>query len=313
VAGGAINGGAVAGLVNPDDVGTGAIIGGAIPVVGKVAGEAGNVVKNFVSDKLNDTATRLMQSAIKPTIAQLRKGQVEPAIQTLLENGINVTKGGLEKLRGKIDELGDAVSNSISGSTATVSRNDVLGNLKGTRDKFINQVSPASDLSAIDGVGEGFLNHPGILSDAIPVQQAQKLKQGTYGVLKDKYGQIGSAETEAQKDLARGLKDKIAEAVPEVAGLNAEESKLINALNVTERRVFMEANKNPMGLAALAMHPAQWAAFMADRSGVFKSLVARTAYNSAKAIENTGGNKLSNLLKSNPALIAPEVVSSQSQ
>lgn len=82
---------------------------------------------------------------------------------------------------------------------------------------------------------------------SIPVQQAQDMKQGTYRELKNKYGQIGSAETEAQKALARGLKENIAEAVPEIAGLNAQESKLINALNITERRAFMEATKTRWG------------------------------------------------------------------
>jgi hypothetical protein len=40
---------------------------------------------------------------------------------------------------------------------------------------------------------------------------------------------------------------------------------------------LLEANKNPVGLAALAInHPSAFAAFMADRSALFKSLVART-------------------------------------
>jgi hypothetical protein len=44
VAGGAINGGATVGLVNPDDAATGAIVGGAFPIAAKVAGETGKAV-----------------------------------------------------------------------------------------------------------------------------------------------------------------------------------------------------------------------------------------------------------------------------
>jgi hypothetical protein len=45
IGGGAVSGGAMAGLIDPDDAGTGAMIGGALPVVGKVAGKVGGVVR----------------------------------------------------------------------------------------------------------------------------------------------------------------------------------------------------------------------------------------------------------------------------
>lgn len=110
---------------------------------------------------------------------------------------------------------------------------------------------------------------------------AQQLKQGTYRTLKGKYGEVGSAATEAQKALARGLKEEVAGAVPAVAPLNARESALIDALAVAERRTMMDANKNPVGLAAIAPTPAMFAAFLADRSGALKSLAARGMHNAA--------------------------------
>ena len=112
------------------------------------------------------------------------------------------------------------------------------------------------------------------------------MKQGTYNVLAGKYGQVGSAETEAQKGLARGLKDEIAAAVPGVGEMNAEESRLLATLSVTERRALMDANKNPMGLAMLAHNPLSWMAFMADKSAAFKSLAARAINSAAPAAEN---------------------------
>jgi hypothetical protein len=63
--------------------------------------------------------------------------------------------------------------------------------------------------------------------------------------------------------------------VPEVKPLNAEDSKLLNALSLTERRVMMEANKNPIGLGWLSLSPSHLMGWMADRSGLFKSLIAR--------------------------------------
>jgi hypothetical protein len=125
----------------------------------------------------------------------------------------------------------------------------------------------------------------------MPVQLAQALKQGTYKQLAKKYGQLGSADVEAQKAIARGLKEQVAEKVPAVASLNAEESKMLNVLSVAERRIVMEANKNPMGLALLAKDPRAWATFLADRSASAKSLLARIMNRASKKMtgEDTSG------------------------
>lgn len=63
VAGGALNGGISAGLVNPDDAGTGAMVGGALPVavqaVGKVAGAVGRGVRSYTQPQEVKLANRL--------------------------------------------------------------------------------------------------------------------------------------------------------------------------------------------------------------------------------------------------------------
>lgn len=273
VAGGGVSGAASAGLVDPEHAAAGGGIGAALPPAIKLAAAAGSKVGGAV----RDSAEKLMQSAIKPTIAQLRDGSAATAVRVLLDYGISPTKRGVEKLQELISGKNDAIADMIANSGATVDKQAVLGTLGNVRQKFSNQVSPTGDLNAIQRVADDFTAHPNLVGNDIPVQSAQKLKQGTYKVLSGKYGEVGSAETEAQKALARGLKDEIATAVPGVGALNAEESRLITALNVAERRALMELNKNPMGLAALASSPVSWAAFMADRSSAFKALAARVA------------------------------------
>lgn len=54
-AGGAATGAASAGLVNPEDAGTGALIGGAMPAAVKVAGEAGKAIKSATANVLGAT------------------------------------------------------------------------------------------------------------------------------------------------------------------------------------------------------------------------------------------------------------------
>lgn len=296
-AGGAVTGGASTALVNPDNAGVGAVVGGALPGLAKFGGVVGNKLEQLA----RGGAESLMQSAIKPTLKQLANGDAGVAVRTLLDYGISPTKAGVEKLRGLIDDLNTQVSDKISNSTATIPKTSVLQRLADVKTAFGNQVSPTADLAAIDRVGDDFLAHPLYPGPDLPVQAAQELKQGTYKTLAKKYGQLGGAETEAQKGLARGLKEEISNAVPEVAGLNAEEAKLIKTLNVTERRALMELNKNPMGLASLAKNPLSWAAFMADRSAAFKALAARMVNGPAASVAGGVAPALENGL-SNPLI-----------
>jgi hypothetical protein len=278
---GAAAGGATVGLVSPEDAGMGAAIGGALPGALKVAGGAASLV----GDVGQWGAKKLMQSALKPTIEQRRSGEAKTAVDTLLKYGISPTNGGIEKLKMLIGDLNDEVSNALAASNATIDPKKVTGALAGTRAGKGYQVSPTSDLQAVQGVEDDFMSTWG--AGEIPVQIAQKVKQGTYRTLKGKYGEQGSASTEAQKALARGLKDEIAEAVPAVVPLNAEESRLLATLTVAERRALLEGNKDPIGLGAVF-------ALAAGQPGVaLGSIVNSTA--GTKAALARALNKLSSL------------------
>jgi hypothetical protein len=173
------------------------------------------------------------------------------------------------------DDVDQEISDLIKNSGKTVPKQDVLNALQDVEKRFATQVSPTSDIAAIQNVGADFAQHPMIQGQDIPIELAQDLKKGTYRLLEKKYGQLGSAETEAQKGLARGLKEGIATQVPEVAPLNAKQSDLITTMKVAGRRAMMDENKNPIGLAGLASNPLGFAAMMADKSALVKSLAAR--------------------------------------
>jgi hypothetical protein len=144
----------------------------------------------------------------------------------------------------------------------------------------MTQVNPQADMSAVKGVWDSFRTSPlvGGKTD-IPVQLAQQLKTGTYRALGGKsYGEIGTASTEGQKALARGLREEVAGKVPEVVAPLAREAALMNVLSVAEKRVLTAMNNNPGGLAYLASNPTAAAVFLADRSAPFKSIMARMIY-----------------------------------
>lgn len=267
---GAVAGGATVGAIRPEDAGTGAIIGGVIP--GGV--KAAEAIAAPIGSALRSGAEGLMASSLKASAKAKRTGEEQTAINTLLDKGINVTRGGVDKLRGMVDDLNTQIADKIGSSDARIDPKKVANALADTKKKFGNDVAPTENLNAIGKIEDDFLNTVG--AGEIPVQLAQTVKQGTYRNLRDQYGELGAAGIEARKGLARGLKDEIATAVPGVGGLNAEESKLIAALNVTERRVLQQASNNKLGLSALAHNPTAWALFMADKSPLFKSLLARS-------------------------------------
>lgn len=282
---GAASGAATAGLINPEDIGTGAILGG-------IAGNIPNIMQ-YATKRIPE---RLMQSAIKPTTADLRTGKGQEAVRTMLEEGVNPTMQrtifgrGLDTLKEKVGNLNNQIADIIQNSKGNVSKSSVLSYLDDLERKAMQQVNPANDLNAIQKVRDEFISHPLAQGQTIPIQLAQKLKSGTYKAVGAKsYGELGSTTTEAQKQLARGLKEEIAIAEPSVAGINAQESSLINALNVSERRALQELNNNPMSLSLLASDPRAAVAFMADKSGAFKALLARILYRTGQVATPKGG------------------------
>lgn len=250
----------------------------------------GGEVAKAASPLFQKAAKSLMQSAAKPTLAQLRSGDAKTAIDTMLEEGINPTQSGVSQLKDKITDINSLISDRLAQSNEKVTLGNVGKSLMDTYNRFQGQVNPQTDLNALRSVWERFREHPLMIGkEEIPVQLAQQLKTGTYKQLAGKYGELGSAETEGQKALARGLKEEIGAAVPEVAGLNAQEAKLIKTLKVAERRALMDLNKNPMGLSLLAENPSAWAAFMADKSATFKALAARMLYSGSEQLPATAG------------------------
>ena len=236
---------------------------------------SGNIVGKSAAPAMRGGAERLMQSAVKPGIKPLLQGKAERGIGTLLDEGINITPGGVQKLQGKIDDLNNLITRSIQTSGQTVDKGAVASRIQ----DVINRIertnpTPQDAIADVSKVYNNFLANQ-LVPKNIPAPQAQELKQGIYRVLREKYGTLGSDTVEAQKALARGFKEELAAKIPELAKLNAKESELINALNLAERRVLISGNKNPAGLGLLVHHPTAMAAFLADRSELFKSVIAR--------------------------------------
>lgn len=251
----------------------------ALPVL--LAGQLGK----SAAPQFREGGRKLMTSALKPTFKQHETGEAKRAVETMLKEGINATEGGVRHMKNEVASLNRAITDKIALSNANVNKWEAGRPVAETFSKMRKQVNPASDLEAVRKGFTEFMTHPDLAKKSeFPVQLAQELKKGTYRQLEGKYGELGSAAIETQKALARGLRQEISKAVPAVESLNRREGDLISALNVAERRVMMDLNKNPGGLAWLTESPARFAAFMADKSALFKSLLARALYSGAERI-----------------------------
>lgn len=224
----------------------------------KSAGATAGIATNIAAPELLKGVTarlpvgefpeRLYQSALKPSPA-LAAGKVQGMVRAGLDNSVPVSAAGVEKLGGLISDLGDKVRSEIqAGSTAgaTVDPFKVATRLSDTSKRFASQVNPEADLNAIGESGNEFLrNNP----EPIPAVAAQDLKSGTYTSLKDKaYGEQKSATVEAQKALARGIKEELENQFPEIKGLNAQQGQAASLQKALTRAVQRIDNHQLFGL-----------------------------------------------------------------
>lgn len=229
---------------------------GATPEQAELAGDVGALAGGYAGAKLPAVASRTAllgrtpqeayQSALKPSTA-LGETKIQRAVQTGLEQEIPVSRAGVDKLDDLLSDLQDKVTVQIgAGQGKTINPYGVASRLSGTAKDFATQVNPETDLNAISEAGNEFLrNNPG----SIPAAEAQAMKVGTYRQLGSKaYGEMQTATKEAQKALARGIKEELASQFPELNSLNAQESRLYDLQGVLEKAVNRIGNHQLLGI-----------------------------------------------------------------
>lgn len=238
-------------------------------------------------------AQRMYQSALKPSTT-LSSGQVKNLVNTGIEARIPVSAEGVTKLTNLIQDYSDKVKAEIQSGTksgATIDPQAVAQRADAVKSQFATQVNPGADIAAIDAAKQEFLkNNP----NPIPAAEAQALKQGTYTQLKGKYGELSSASTEAQKALARGIKEELENQFPEIKGLNASQAKLIGLDSALERAVRRIDNHQLFGIGtpiAAGAGAAVGGAPGAAAAGILKYVLDQPEFKSklAIALNHAGG------------------------
>src|SRR3569833_1622744 len=146
-------------------------------------------------------------------------------VLTGLQQGIPISKSGISKLGDLVDDLNKKIESEIAADPRRpISAVPAVRNLDSVRAQIANQVTPQPDMAEIAAVQRNFLNNPKVQAPvagpgpgSVPAVDAQAMKQGTYKALGSKaYGEVKGASIEAQKALARGLKEEIASQFPEI-------------------------------------------------------------------------------------------------
>jgi hypothetical protein len=229
---------------------------------------------------VQEAGERVTDATGSPARAARMNGDAEKAVQTLLDEGVNVTKGGVEGLTARIDTLDDALDQAIKGSTARLQKTDALKGLKDVIKEYKAGTMAAESLDDVRRVARNLIEHPLLRGKTdMSVQAAQAMKRQNYKELGDAAYGTGlkpSAERDALKAVTRSLKEGIERGTPEAGAINAEMSPLINARDLAQDRTLVAGNRDLLGIST--MNPKTMLLSLADRSQLLKSLLARFLY-----------------------------------
>ncbi|MGH8337643.1 MAG: hypothetical protein ACRETL_12660, partial [Gammaproteobacteria bacterium] len=310
-------------------LGTGGIAGEvAAPVAEAAATFAPKIAGRAIL--LGKTPEAAYESALKPSVT-LSPAERTSVVNTGLKNSIPISTSGVEKIGELIDNYNKDIQNTVNsaGPNRPIDPNQVATRADAAKAKFYNQVNAQGDVNAIDASKQQFLAEQGaksgtpakppqptglldaqgnpIMSTGTPAQpatpappmsasDAQAMKQGTYQVLRGKFGEQGSAAVEAQKNLARGLKEEIANQFPEIGNLNAQESKLLDLQPVLERAVARNSNHQLIGIgtpvAGAAVKAVTGSGGAAAAASVLKSVLDNPMVKSRLAIAVSKGARI---------------------
>lgn len=241
------------------DVAIGSVMQGAGNIIGKIPGvkqilspEAANAGKvPVVSGMMDKAASTVAEKTLKVPPSGVIGGvkvNREQAVKTMLDNDIRVTKGGLERVKGIMDDLGDKMDTAIaSNPNAIIKTDDVLGPVNELKNFASNTVNGKSFARKIDKVISDFKKQHG---DEITVEQAQAIKKNTNAFLRKSYGELKPVTEEATKQIVRGLKDRIVQEIPEIAEINLKYGEMANLERVLERAVNRTGNWDWFSLSA---------------------------------------------------------------
>lgn len=241
---------------------------GAIPKAPGVVGKAGKLATTIGNtiDPVNlavkqpaariagllgggELAEKMYMSALKPKPSNRdlkTPEQRASAFGTAVDNDITVSGKGAERAKGIVMDNDERVGDILKQKAAngeTIEMEAVVDRLDDLKAK------PDTDMVGrgriIDKKAEKFIDsHP----EQIPVDVANEVKKNTYKRNEKNYLKQGSVSVEAEKALARGIKEELAAKYPEIHLLNENSAEMIRLQKAIEDALPRIGNNNVISL-----------------------------------------------------------------
>lgn len=237
-------------------------------------------------------AGKLMKSAFKVTENDLKKNP-NLVKDFLVERMSGFTKRGIakeaDKTVGGLEKQLDNVIEEASKNGKSVDATKVAEATKDLVSKYENSAFPEYAQTVKDKVAEF------VKRGQIPIKEAQEFKKNTYAIIRESgYGHMLGPDKEAGKQIARGIKEGIEQAIPEfkVADINKKLAIYGKARDLMERQINKAGKNEIIGLKDIVLTGASgriWPSLvrMVVESVPFKTFVANTLVGTKKqAVSN---------------------------
>jgi hypothetical protein len=208
---------------------------------------------DLVVKGLTSAAQGVYRSYLKPSLAAKLAPKAATIVNTALQEALPITEAGAAKAQQIISGLNQQVQDVLAQSKGTVDLHEVADRLRMWATKtFYKPGAALGDLDSAMKVADSIDQHAslglqaGAPSIPVSVAEANASKQAMQHSARNAYGTQSAATTTAQKVGGSEFRQAIEKAAPEVAGLNARESKLIDTAKAINRAIGREGNQYKM-------------------------------------------------------------------
>jgi len=211
------------------------------PIQGALKLSQGALTKTL--GKAGTTAENIYQNTLKPSMALQEK--FPNLIQSGLQRGIPITEKGLSGIEQTLTDLRKGVKELTANSSGTIDNQAIINYLQRSKQLWKGTSVETEASQKIDQIAQDFLKQQGETST---VAQAQTVKEARQFENRKRYGDIGAIGSEANKDIAYGIRKEIEKQIPEVGKLNQKSIEFQGLNKAITKALQRIGNKNTIGL-----------------------------------------------------------------
>jgi hypothetical protein len=282
-----------------------------VAILGGLQGAAEGV-GGLATKAIGSVARATYRGYLKPSLAANTIKEAQQISDTALDEALPIARVGVERGRAIIGDLYKEVQSLIGPSQRTVDIKTVADRVRQfARTKYYKPGADLTDYESALSVADKIDAHPslgipkGVNPTAVRVRlaNANQIKQALDDAVGEaQFGVTSGAKTSAEKAGRAAMNDEIATQMPAVRGLNARESRLIDATKAIMHAVEREANQYTLtggksalagmaagGNMALGGDPQQSVALgVALRLGMHPAVASRVAITAARTAKELG-------------------------